>query len=50
MSNKPKLVPCPHNEGVMCAHTADCENCGWNPDVEARRTQSIREELGIEEE
>ena len=45
---RPKPVECPHNEGVMCAHTADCENCGWNPEVEARRIAEIREKYGIE--
>lgn len=45
MSNKPKPVPCPHNEGVMCAHTADCENCGWNPEVAERRKEKIYENL-----
>lgn len=50
MSSKTKPVPCSHNEGVYCSHTADCENCGWNPEVEARRIAEIREKYGIEEE
>ena len=49
MASKPKPVECPHNEGVMCAHTANCEHCGWNPDVETRRTEEIRRKFGIEE-
>lgn len=47
---KPKPVECPYNEGVLCSHTADCETCGWNPDVEAKRTEEIRRKFGIEEE
>lgn len=50
MGRNRKPVPCPYNEWVDCMHTADCENCGWNPDVEAKRTQAIREELGLETE
>lgn len=49
MAGNPKPVPCPHNEWVFCFHTADCEKCGWNPDVAEARTEAIREELGIEE-
>ena len=49
MSGNPKPVPCPHNEWVFCSHTADCETCGWNPDVAAARTEAIREELEIYE-
>ena len=49
MPNKPKPVPCPHNEWVFCSHTADCETCDWNPDVAAARTEAIREELEIYE-
>ena len=40
---------CPYNEGVMCAHTADCATCGWNPDVAEERTADIRQKNGIEE-
>lgn len=43
-----KPVECPYNEGFLCAHTADCEKCGWNPDVEARRTEALCKEFGIE--
>lgn len=50
MSGRPAPVPCPNNENVFCSHTADCETCGWNPEVEARRMRKIRQELGIEEE
>lgn len=46
---KNEITQCPRNEGVGCAHTADCENCGWNPDVAERRLEVIREELGIDE-
>ena len=49
MPSRPKPVQRPHNEGVYCLHTADCETCGWNPDVEARRMEEIREKYGIEE-
>lgn len=49
MSGNPKPETCPHNEWVMCYHTADCEACGWNPDVAEERTKAIREEMGIEE-
>lgn len=44
-----EVTQCPHNEEVLCQHTADCEKCGWNPDVAERRLEAIREELGIEE-
>ena len=49
MSNK-NTVECPNNEGVYCAHTADCETCGWNPDVAQERTERIRRKYGIEED
>lgn len=49
MAGNPKPVPCPHNERVLCSNTADCETCGWNPDVAEARTEAIREVLGIEE-
>lgn len=50
MPNKPKAVPCPHNEWVYCSHTAVCENCGWNPDVEAKRKAETLRKLEIEGE
>ena len=48
--NYTKPVECPHNEAVFCAHTADCENCGWNPDVAEARMEAIRQKYEIEEE
>ena len=44
MSNKPKPVQCPNNEGVACLYPNRCEKCGWNPVVaEARRGKFVRE-------
>ena len=34
--------------GVLCVSTGACHRCGWNPDVEEKRKEKIREELGIE--
>ena len=47
---KPKPEACPHNEGVACYHTADCEGCGWNPDVAAKRQAELKAKLGIKEQ
>lgn len=33
-------IPCKFNEGVLCG-VQQCENCGWNPEVEARRKEAI---------
>lgn len=50
MPKKPKPESCPNNEGVACLHTADCANCGWNPDVAEERAAAIKRELGIKED
>lgn len=49
MPHKP-TTQCPNNEGVYCAHTADCATCGWNPEVAEERAEAIRRKYGIEEE
>lgn len=46
MSNKPKPVECPHNEGVACTNPNKCGSCGWNPHVAAGRAIRILAELG----
>ena len=33
---------CPHNDGVDCRRRT-CDNCGWLPEVEAKRKAKIRE-------
>ncbi len=35
---------CPHvkDHGVQCDTVSTCENCGWNPRVEAERKAKIR--------
>ena len=37
-------MPCKHREGVSCT-VPDCMNCGWHPEVEARRIEAIRKGL-----
>lgn len=39
---KQKQFTCPHNEGVVCS-LKRCYTCGWNPDVEKRRKEKIRQ-------
>lgn len=31
---------CQYNQGVVCGK-ADCEHCGWNPDVAQARLDTI---------
>ncbi len=31
----------PENPGLVCGK-ANCDRCGWNPDVEKRRKEKIR--------
>jgi hypothetical protein len=39
--NKEKvLITCKYNDEVNC-DTMNCENCGWNPEVERRRKESL---------
>lgn len=38
-----KNTLCPHNDGIICDGIAECDGCGWNPEVEKRRIQAIRE-------
>lgn len=33
---------CPHNVGVLCADH-QCDKCGWNPEVEKKRKESLYE-------
>lgn len=40
--NRRKTFPCPHNDGVECDQK-QCYRCGWNPDVEKRRKEKIRQ-------
>lgn len=41
--------PCKFNPtGVVCESRNKCEKCGWNPAVEHRRKQAIRQK-GLEE-
>ena len=37
--------PCPNNEVVICPDRSQCARCGWNPEVAARRSAAIDEEL-----
>lgn len=44
-------------QGVIClslsdyyGKTANCEKCGWCPEVEARRKEAVRERLNAPEE
>lgn len=39
-----RLVDCPFRPGIICDGMAECNGCGWNPDVEKRRIHAIREE------
>ena len=41
MSNKPKPVQCPNNEGVACSHPNQCGTCGWNPTVALARVKKL---------
>lgn len=40
MSKKTE-IECIHNHGVGCYKGADCTNCGYNPQEEARRDELI---------
>lgn len=38
-------APCPHNSSVFCsARERRCATCGWNPPVDRRRHEKVREE------
>lgn len=37
---------CPHNRECRCT-TADCPECGWEPEVAKRRVAEIRKKLGM---
>lgn len=44
--NKAPKIDCPFCEWVQCYQTCkDCENCGWNPKVAAKRLRVIKESL-----
>lgn len=38
-------TPCQGNEAVMCSDHSKCSGCGWNPEVAAKRLESIEKEL-----
>ena len=38
-----KVQVCPHNSGVDCINTAECDRCGWNPVVAAERLRKWME-------
>ena len=46
MSNKPKPVECPNNEGVACTRPNQCGTCGWNPTVCTVRSIKILAGMG----
>lgn len=40
-----KATDCPHNVGLVCDPCGrDCVTCGWSPEVDARRRQTLREQ------
>lgn len=48
MSKEPLPEQCPNNEGVFCRRNkCNCETCGWNPKVDARRRE-LRKGEGTE--
>lgn len=38
-------VPCPNNKEIICPDKKQCHRCGWNPDVAAKRLESVRKDL-----
>lgn len=40
---------CKYQVGVDCDACSVCEKCGWNPEVDERRKEKIRESLRREE-
>lgn len=36
------ILPCRYNIGVNCEAQKNCLVCGWNPSVEARRKEALR--------
>ena len=39
MTTTPKIDTCIYNEGINCK-AANCTQCGWNPEVAAKRTHA----------
>lgn len=44
-----RLWVCPYNQNVTC-YARRCINCGWKPEVAARRSEEIRKRLEEEYE
>ena len=42
MDTEINVIACPHNKAIDCAKV-DCENCGWHPDVIAKRKKAAEE-------
>ena len=46
---KNKATDCPYNVGLMCEpRTRVCKNCGWSPEVDARRRKKLRGEEEVQ--
>ena len=42
MATDISVITCPYNKAIDCAKV-DCENCGWHPDVIAKRKKAAEE-------
>lgn len=43
MAKKDDELFCKHNEHINCDETWKCDNCGWNPAVNKKRKDLLRE-------
>lgn len=48
MNNEYDYMLCVFNRRIDCSAHDKCENCGWNPVVEQKRKEAIREKRKVE--